>query len=183
VNAITNVNEFLEGTDLAFRQPTPADLPGVCLLAYENTWSFRWAYRDTIPPVERFQQTVWVGTICRYIIEDRLSGRSLGIAVGWTDNALRDSLKIDIVLKNHSDVARYWLMAATMLASYIRGVLDVNKITLEIPGKLHRVVESSMEQPLSIEGRIDDYFFLAGELDDLVIVHFNAEFGPDEGEH
>ncbi len=165
----------LENNVIRFRATEASDLPMIYYLAHVNPWSFRWAFRDVVPQFDRFQQTVWYRSICRFVVETRESCSPIGLAVGWTDSGMRDSVKLDIVYSDEERYRRFWRPAADVITRYISSVLDVHKIIFEVPACLFAELELSTITGISVEGRMSEYFRLGGRYEDMLILRYDPK--------
>lgn len=164
--------EALENGVVRLRQIEAADLPMVYYLAHLNPWSFRWAFRDVVPQFERFEQTMWYRAVCHFGVEECATGSTVGIAVGWSDSGLRDSLKVDVLYPDRRSYRKFWWSTSDVMAQHLSVALDVHKVLFEVPSSLYREVMDTLEPHVQVEGSIGEYFWLGGTFVDMTILRY-----------
>lgn len=156
----------------------PDDVGFLYALAISPETGFRWRYRGTIPPFERFQAEMWNQVLMQLVVRRKKDDQPVGHVVAYGDElSLRHTYLGAVFLPEIAGTG----LAAQAVATFARHLFHtfpLNKIYMEIPGFNWPQVHSGQGSLFRVEGVLRDHDHYAGRYwDKYVCALYPSDFG------
>jgi RimJ/RimL family protein N-acetyltransferase/aryl carrier-like protein len=159
----------LETPALRLTPMVPEDLGFLYALAVEPETGFRWRYRGSVPPIERFKAELWNQVLLQYVVRRTEDNSPVGHVVAYGDELSLRHTYVGAVF--HPDSAGTGLPAAAV-ALFVRHLFHtfpLNKVYMEIPGINWPQLQSGQGRLFQVEGVLRDHDYYAGRLWDKYV--------------
>ncbi len=159
----------LETQALRLQPILPEDLGFLYALAVEPETGFRWRYRGSVPPIERFKAELWNQVLLQYVVRRLEDNSPVGHVVAYGDELSLRHTYVGAVF--HPEAAGTGLpaQAVSLFVRHLFRTFPLNKIYMEIPGVNWPQLQSGQGSLFRVEGVLRDHDYYAGRLWDKYV--------------
>ncbi|WP_117215473.1 GNAT family N-acetyltransferase [Allorhizocola rhizosphaerae] len=159
----------LETPALRLAPLTPDDLGFLYALAVEPETGFRWRYRGSIPPIERFKAELWNQVLIQFVVRRIEDDLPVGHVVAYGDELSLRHTYLGAVFHPRITGGGLAAQAVALFARYLFRTFPLNKIYMEIPGINWPQLQSGQGRLFQVEGVLRDHDYYAGRLWDKYV--------------
>jgi RimJ/RimL family protein N-acetyltransferase len=152
----------LETSSLRLVPIAPDDLGFLYLLAVGPETGFRWRYRGSIPPFERFQAELWNQVLLQFVARHRQDNAPVGHVVAYGDElSLRHTYIAAVFLARWAGTGLA-AQAVSLFARHLFRTFPLDKIYMEVPGFNWPQIQSGRGNLFHVEGVLRDHDYYDG---------------------
>ncbi|MEV4665918.1 GNAT family protein [Micromonospora echinofusca] len=148
---------------------TPDDVGFLYALAVRPETGFRWRYRGSVPPVERFNAELWNQVLLQFVVRRIENDEPVGQVVAYGDELSLRHTYIGAVFQPAVTGTGLAAQAVALFARHLFHTFPLNKIYMEIPGINWPQVQSGQNHLFHVEGVLREHDYYAGRLWDKYI--------------
>jgi RimJ/RimL family protein N-acetyltransferase len=141
----------------------PDDIGFLYQLAAQSETSFRWRYRGAPPAFDRFVNDLWQQVMVQFVVRGTAKNAPAGhVVVYGADPSLHHAYLGAAFLPAHVGSG----LAAQIVAlavRYLFHTFPLRKVYLEVPGFNYDQIRSGEGRLFTVEGRLRDHAFYAGQ--------------------
>jgi RimJ/RimL family protein N-acetyltransferase/aryl carrier-like protein len=152
----------LETSSLRLAPIAPDDLGFLYLLAVGPETGFRWRYRGSIPPFERFQAELWNQVLLQFVARHRQDDAPVGHVVAYGDELSLRHTYIGAVFQTRWAGTGLAAQAVSLFARHLFRTFPLNKIYMEVPGFNWPQIQSGQGSLFHVERVLRDHDYYAG---------------------
>lgn len=169
VSARDPLTPVLETPAFRLTPVAPEDVGFLYALAVLPETGYRWRYRGSVPPIERFRAELWNQVLLQFVVRRIEDGEPVGQVVAYGDELSLRHTYIGAVF--HPSVTGTGLAAqvVALFARHLFHTFPLNKIYMDIPGINWPQVQSGQNHLFRVEGVLRDHDYYAGRLWDKYI--------------
>lgn len=148
---------------------TPDDIGFLYALAVRPETGFRWRYRGSVPPIERFNAELWNQVLLQFVVRRIGTDEPVGQVVAYGDELSLRHTYLGAVFHPTVTGSGLAAQAVSLFARHLFHTFPLNKIYLEIPGINWPQVQSGQNHLFHVEGVLREHDYYAGRLWDKYI--------------
>ena len=148
---------------------TPDDVGFLYALAVRPETGFRWRYRGSVPPIERFNAELWNQVLLQFVVRRIENDEPVGQVVAYGDELSLRHTYLGAVFQPAVTGTGLAAQAVALFARHLFHTFPLNKIYLEIPGINWPQVQSGQNHLFHVEGVLREHDYYAGRLWDKYI--------------
>ncbi len=138
------------------------DLGFLYALAIEPETGFRWRYRGSIPPIERFKAELWNQVLLQFVVRRNSDDLPVGHVVAYGDELSLRHTYIGAVFHPRTTGTGLAAQAVSLFARHLFRTFPLEKIYLEIPGINWPQLQSGQGRLFHVEGVLRDHDYYDG---------------------
>lgn len=130
-------------------------------LATRPDTGFRWRYRGTVPPIERFVSELWQSTVlAQFVAADASSGAPQGLVVCYQADLVGGHAYVGAVFSQEARRTGVPATAVVLFIDYLFKIHPVRKLYFEVPGWNMTQIASGIGSYFEEEAclRLHDYY-------------------------
>lgn len=171
----------LETKALRLAPIIPDDLGFLYALAIDPETGFRWRYRGSIPPFERFKAELWNQVLLQFVVRRIEDNLPVGHVVAYGDELSLRHTYIGAVFHPSSVGTGLAAQAVSLFARHLFHTFPLHKIYMEIPGFNWPQLQSGQGSLFRVEGVLRDHEYYAGRhWDKYICALYPDDFEPAE---
>jgi RimJ/RimL family protein N-acetyltransferase/aryl carrier-like protein len=151
------------------------DLGFLYALAVEPETGFRWRYRGSIPPIERFKAELWNQVLLQFVVRRIEDNSPVGHVVAYGDELSLRHTYVGAVFHPDSAGTGLAAQAVSLFVKHLFHTFPLNKIYMEIPGINWPQLQSGQGSLFRVEGVLRDHDYYAGRLWDKYVCALYAD--------
>ncbi len=159
----------LETPALRLAPLMPEDLGFLYALAVQPETGFRWRYRGSVPPIERFKAELWNQVLIQFVVRRIEDDLPVGHVVAYGDELSLRHTYIGAVFDPGCTGSGLAAQSVSLFARHLFRTFPLNKIYLEIPGINWPQLQSGQGRLFRVEGVLRDHDYYAGRLWDKYV--------------
>lgn len=159
----------LETQALRLTPMVPDDLGFLYSLAVEPETGFRWRYRGSVPPIERFKAELWNQVLLQYVVRRIEDNTPVGHVVAYGDELSLRHTYVGAVFHPDSAGTGLAAQAVSLFVRHLFHTFPLNKIYIEVPGVNWPQLQSGQGSLFRVEGVLRDHDYYAGRLWDKYV--------------
>lgn len=159
--------------------PTREFLDDLYRLATTNQVPWMWPGPET---PETFYQGVWNRTLCSFAVEDRRSGRGVGLLTAYNANTIHGYAYVSMILVPEFQMRVWPLEGAVLFANYLFVKFALRNLYAEAAGRYLEQFKSGIGTLFEVEGCLRRRLVLNSEVEDLYILTFSRERWLSDGD-
>jgi RimJ/RimL family protein N-acetyltransferase len=150
-------------------------------LATNEETGFRWRFGGAVPSPARFEEGLWSGVLCQFVVQGRKMGHPIGMISAYAQNLAEGHCWLGGVFSTRAQSTGMPVDAFATFIAYIFSTWNLRKIYMELPEYNAGKVQTSLGMRTNVEGRLREHFFFDGRWWDSVIFaldrtdHFSEE--------
>lgn len=160
-----------EGRHLRLRPVTPMDYDFLYRTSMREEINWRWRHRGATPSLDQFVQSLWQGVMAAFLIEQKSTGRPMGLIFTYSPNFQHGFTYLGMLLAPEYKRAAWSMEAGALFLHYVFTTWNFRKVYMETlefnfaqfrsgAGKYFDV-EGCLRQHEYYQGRYWDYYLLA----------------------
>jgi RimJ/RimL family protein N-acetyltransferase len=178
---IDPLNPVLETAALRLVPMVPDDLGFLYALAVQPETGFRWRYRGSVPPFERFKAEMWNQVLLQFVVRRIEDDAPVGHIVAYGDELSLRHTYVGAVFHPRAAGTGLAAQAVSLFVRHLFHTFPLNKIYMEVPGFNWPQVQSGQASMFRVEGVLRDHDYYAGRLwDKYVCALYPEDFLPKE---
>lgn len=171
----------LETAALRLSPPVPDDLGFLYSLAVRPETGFRWRYRGSVPPIERFKAELWNQVLVQFVVRRVEDDAPVGHVVAYGDELSLRHTYVGAVFHPRWAGTGLPAQAVSLFVKHLFHTFALNKIYMEVPGYNWPQVQSGQASLFRVEGVLRDHDYYAGRLwDKYICALYPEDFLPPE---
>ena len=147
---------------LALTPVVPADTEFLYWLSVQPETCFRWRYRGTPPPYERFAADLWSRVLVQFVARRAEDGEPVGHVVAYAADSTMRHCYVGAVFVPALAGTGLPAMAVRTLVGYLFHTFPLHKLYLEVPGFNWPQLESGAGTLFEVEGVLREHDYYAG---------------------
>jgi RimJ/RimL family protein N-acetyltransferase len=152
----------LETRSLRLTPIAPDDLGFLYALAVQPETGFRWRYRGSVPPFERFKAELWNQVLLQFVVRRIEDDVPVGHVVAYGDELSLRHTYVGAVFHPRSSGSGLAAQAVALFIRYLFHTFALDKIYMEVPGFNWPQVQSGQANLFRVEGVLRDHDYYAG---------------------
>ncbi|HZN17535.1 MAG TPA: phosphopantetheine-binding protein [Micromonosporaceae bacterium] len=152
----------LETPALRLAPIIPDDMGFLYALAIDPETGFRWRYRGSIPPFERFKAELWNQVLLQFVVRRIEDDMPIGHVVAYGDELSLRHTYIGAVFHPGSVGTGLPAQAVALFVRHLFHTFPLNKIYMEVPGFNWPQLQSGQGSLFRVEGVLRDHDYYAG---------------------
>jgi RimJ/RimL family protein N-acetyltransferase len=171
----------LETAALRLTPIVSEDLGFLYTLAVQPETGFRWRYRGSVPPFERFKAEMWNQVLLQLVARRTVDGAAVGLVVAYGDELSLRHTYVGAVFDSTAAGTGLPAQAVSVFVRHLFRTFPLNKIYMEVPGYNWPQLQSGQASLFRVEGVLRDHDYYAGRLwDKYVCALYPEDFLPSE---
>ncbi|HET8657508.1 MAG TPA: GNAT family N-acetyltransferase [Micromonosporaceae bacterium] len=152
----------LETPALRLAPIIPDDLGFLYALAIDPETGFRWRYRGSIPPFDRFKAELWNQVLLQFVVRRIEDDMPIGHVVAYGDELSLRHTYIGAVFHPDSVGTGLPAQAVALFVRHLFHTFPLHKIYMEVPGFNWPQLQSGQGSLFRVEGVLRDHDYYAG---------------------
>ena len=152
----------LETRALRLAPMIPEDLGFLYALAVEPETGFRWRYRGSVPPIERFKAELWNQVLLQFVVRRVDDDQPVGHVVAYGDELSLRHTHVGAVFHPLAAGTGLAAQAVSLFVRHLFHTFPLNKIYMEVPGINWPQLQSGQGVLFQVEGVLKDHDYYAG---------------------
>lgn len=133
-------------------------------LATRPETGYRWRYRGTVPPIERFASEIWQNTVlAQFVVVAASSGQAQGLVVCYQADMVNGHASIGAAFSQEVESVGLPATAVGLFIQYLFRVYPFRKLYLEVPGWNMAQIASGVGSYFHDEGRLRGHDYYDGK--------------------
>lgn len=147
----------------------PDDMGFLYSLAVGAETGFRWRYRGSIPPFDRFTAELWNQVLMQFVVRRVEDDRPVGHVVAYGDELSLRHTYLGAVFHPACTGSGLPAQAVSLFVRHLFHTFPLRKIYMEVPGFNWAQLQSGQGRLFRVEGVLRDHDYYAGEYWDKYI--------------
>jgi RimJ/RimL family protein N-acetyltransferase/aryl carrier-like protein len=152
----------LETRALRLTPIVPDDVGFLYALAVQPETGFRWRYRGSVPPFERFKAELWNQVLLQFVVRRIEDNSPVGHVVAYGDELSLRHTYVGAVFHPQCTGTGLAAQAVSLFIRYLFHTFPLDKIYMEVPGFNWPQVRSGQASLFRVEGVLRDHEYYAG---------------------
>jgi RimJ/RimL family protein N-acetyltransferase/aryl carrier-like protein len=170
----------LETSALRLMPVAPDDLGFLYALAVQPATGFRWRYRGSVPPIERFKAELWNQVLLQFVVRRVDDDQPVGQVVAYGDELSLRHTYVGAVFHPRFAGTGLAAQAVSLFVRHLFRTFPLNKVYMEIPGINWPQLQSGQSHLFHLEGVLRDHDYYAGRLwDKYICAMYPGDFTDD----
>lgn len=131
-------------------------------LAVDEESGFRWRFNGSVPPPEVFQESLWSGVLCQFVVVETVSGSAQGTAVAYSADLNHGYCYVGIAMSGDAQNTGLAVEAFLLFTGHLFATYRLRKLYMDIPEYNMRPLMSAVGTVLTLEGRLKDHNYYGG---------------------
>ncbi len=156
---------------------SPQAMPFLYNLSVAPDIGFRWRYRGSVPPYQKFEQERWHGMLAQFVVESIQTNQPAGHVICYNADLGLGHAYVGAAMAGQYLGSGIAVEPVQLFVNYLFDVWPLRKIYLELPEFNYQQFSSAASRALHIEGRLRDHDYYRGRRWDRLIL---AAYRPSE---
>ncbi|HCT81082.1 MAG TPA: hypothetical protein DGT23_31845 [Micromonosporaceae bacterium] len=153
----------LETQALRLAPIIPDDFGFLYALAISPETGFRWRYRGSIPPIDRFKSELWNMVLLQFVVRRIEDDRPVGHVVAYSEELSLGHTYVGAVFSPDISGTGLAAQAVSLFVRHLFHTFPLKKIYMEIPGINWPQLQSGQGSLFRVEGVLRGHDYYAGQ--------------------